>query len=216
MNYIHREKEELLELSKTSEQFRNEIKDMDRKAAYKHYLSRKGVLKYNTKETKDEFKKMNYERCSFCTGIIREFEREMTVEHIETKSSVPEKIYDWNNLLCSCRACNTVRSTTQYEADKYLDPTRVVDIERYFNYHADGSITAREELTEEESRAANYMIDLYGLNRETLICERRYFFNDLQDDDFYEGLLRKDLNSQRIIFRSVFMYFKKRRNSDGK
>lgn len=215
MNYIHRDKEVLPKLSETSKQFKEEIKGMSRHDAYKHFDQRKGTLKYNTEETKIEFKKMNYERCSFCTGIIKEFMREMTVEHIELKNSVPSKIYEWSNMLCSCKACNTKRGIKKYKGDKYLNPTIIVDIDKYFKFYADGTVSASEKLTEEEKNAADYMIDLYELNRETLIYERRLFFNDLQDEDFFRGLLKKDLCSRRIIYRSVFTYYKKRRIDDG-
>lgn len=215
MNYIQRDKKCLPELAKTSEQFKKEIAGKSRQEAYAHYDSRKSILKYNTEETTKEFKKMNYERCSFCTQIILEFERDMTVEHIETKKSVPEKIYEWDNLLCACKSCNTKRSVKKYEESKYLDPTKVKDIEKYFVYHADGTISVNEELSQQEIDAAKYMIELYGLDRDSLNYERRSFFIDLQDDEFYEGLLKQKMNSRRIILRSVFAYYK-RRIRDGK
>lgn len=59
------------------------------------------------------------------------------------------------------------------------------------------------------------MIELYGLDRDSLNYERRSFFIDLQDDEFYEGLLKQKMNSRRIILRSVFAYYK-RRIRDGK
>lgn len=215
MNYIHRDKESLPELAKTSRQFKEEIVGMTKKEAYAHFKARSNVLKYNTSETTSEFKKMNYERCSFCTKIIMEFDRSMTIEHIETKSDVPEKIYEWNNLLCACDACNTVRSIKKYDCRKYLDPTKVEDIERYFSFHADGTISVNAVLSEEEKAAAEYMIYLYGLDRDSLNCERRRFFIDLLDDGFYEGLLKQEMESRRIMFRSVFTYYK-RRIRDGK
>lgn len=215
MNYIRRDKECLPELASTSEQFKREIAGKNRQEAYEHYENRKSTLKYNTEETKQEFKRMNEERCSFCTQIILEFERDMTVEHIETKKEVPEKIYEWNNLLCACKACNTKRGIKRFEEEKYLNPTKVEDIEKYFVYHADGTISINEELSQQETEAAKYMIDLYGLDRDSLVYERRSFFKDLQEDEFYEGLLKQRMNSRRIILRSVFTYYK-RRIRDGK
>lgn len=82
-------------------------------------------------------------------------------------------------------------------------------------YHADGTISINEELSQQETEAAKYMIDLYGLDRESLVYERRSFFKDLQEDEFYEGLLKQRMNSRRIILRSVFTYYK-RRIRDGK
>lgn len=211
MNYIQRNKDSLPKLSETSSCFKKEITGMTREEAYKHYDVRKNVFKYNTKETTGEFKKMNYERCSFCTKLIQEFDSEMTVEHIETKKDKPEKIFEWTNLLCACRTCNTKRSTNRYDDKKYLDPTKVEDIEKYFCYNADGSISVNEDLTEEEKLQAKYMIDLYKLDRESLNVERRKFLYDLQqDEDFYKGLLKQDMDSRRIVFRCVFTYYKRR------
>lgn len=62
----------------------------------------------------------------------------------------------------------------------------------------------------EEKEAAKYMISLYKLDRDSLNCERRKFYNDLLDDEFYEGLLKQKLDSRRIVFRSVFTYYKRR------
>lgn len=210
MNHIQRDKKSLEGLAATSKQFKEEIAGMTKEDAYKHFKERENVLKYNTSETKSEFKKMNYERCSFCTQIIFEFDREMTVEHIEAKSDAPEKIYEWNNLLCSCHACNTAKSTNKYDSKKYLDPTKVKDIEKYFSYNGEGMIAANTDLSVEEKEAAKYMISLYKLDRDSLNCERRKFYNDLLDDEFYEGLLKQKLDSRRIVFRSVFTYYKRR------
>ena len=213
MNYIQRDKTNLPELAKTSNQFKQEITGMTKKQAYEHFKARSKVLKYNTSETTSEFKKMSYERCSFCTQLIHEFDREMTVEHIETKLDVPEKIYEWNNLLCACKACNTKRSIKKYDGKRYLDPTKVKDIEKYFTYHGDGTITVNTALSDEEKAAAKYMIDLYGLDRDSLNYERRLFFHDLLDDDFYEGLLNQRMDSRRIVLRSVFTYYKRRKRN---
>lgn len=215
MNYIHRDKVSLPELANTSRQFKSEIAGMTKKEAYEHYKKRKNVLKYNTKETTGEFRKMNYARCSFCTQIITEFDGNMTVEHIELKSEVPEKIYEWDNLLCCCRTCNTKRSIKKYDSKRYLDPTKVKDIEKYFIYRSDGTISVNKELSKEEKEEADYMIKLYSLDRESLNYERRRFFCDLLDDEFYAGLSKQKPDSGRIIFRSVFTYYK-RRKENGK
>lgn len=215
MNYIARVKEELEELKETDRKFKDNIKGLTTGEAYKFYKKHKGTYQYNTNETKSEFARMNHKRCSFCTKYIAEFNMEMTIEHIETKRDCPKKIFQWDNLLCACRICNTKRSTNKYVADAYLDPTKVSDIEKYFSFHADGSISPNKDLSDTEVKKAQYMIGLYKLDRDDLNAERRKFFNNLLDDEFFQILKKKDEEAQDIHYLSVFTYYK-RRIEDGK
>lgn len=164
---------------------------------------------------KKEFASMNHKRCSFCTKYLSDFNTEMTVEHIETKRDCPERIFQWDNLLCACHTCNTKRSTNKYSANIYLDPTKVFDIEKYFCFYADGSISPNQNLSDAEIKKAKYMIELYKLDRDDLNAERREFFNDLLDDEFFQILKKRDKESQSIHYLSVFTYYK-RRIEDGK
>jgi len=204
-------------LSKTNREFKAAIAGMQVKDAYKFYNANKKIYCYNTEETKRHFRKMNHERCSFCTKLIQDFEDEMTVEHIKIKRDYPQKIFQWSNLLCACRTCNTKRSTRTHDPQKYLDPTKISDIEKYFCYKLDGTIAVNEDLDSEERKKAEYMISLYRLDREGLACKRREFMQDLMSDDaFYESLKMKDASSQNIIFLSVFAYYRRCRENYGK
>ncbi len=215
MNFIIREKNGLKQLSDTERKFKNQIKGLTKSQAYQFFKDHKGSYLYNTAETKAAFTKMNHKRCSFCTKYISDFNNEMTVEHIETKSDCPEKIFRWDNLLCACRTCNTKRGTKKYVENTYLDPSKIVDIEKYFCFHADGTISANKALSDEEVQKAEYMIRLYKLDREDLNAERRAFFQDLLDDAFFHILQKKDKASQDIHFLAVFTYYK-RRTENGK
>lgn len=210
MNYIIREKEELEQLSDTDKKFREKIKGMTKLEAYQFFKDHRGIYQYNTAETKAEFAKMNYKRCSFCTKYISDFNREMTVEHIETKSDCPEKIFEWKNLLCACHTCNTERGTKTYAENAYLDPTQIDDIEKYFCFHADGTISVNKKLSDEEIEKADYMIRLYKLDRDDLNAERREFFQSLLDDVFFQILKKRDKASQDIHYLAVFTYYKER------
>lgn len=211
MIYIEREKDTLDNLEKTKAQFNFLIRNMTVADAYKFYNANKNKYQYNTPETKKEFFKMSGGRCSFCTKRISDFNSEMTVEHIETKSSTPLKIFEWKNLLCSCKTCNTKRSTNAYNANLYLDPTKIKDIDRYFEFNADGTIEIAEGLSVEERKKADYMIKMYKLDRSDLNTDRREFFKHLMEDDGYYSILKKDDKaSMRIIFLSVFTYYKRR------
>ncbi|MCM1178933.1 MAG: hypothetical protein NC347_01655 [Clostridium sp.] len=214
MNSIKRGNQAPVELGQTDKKFKELIKGKTNEQAYNFYKENKHKYLYNTEETKAEFAQMNFKRCSFCTKPISDFSRAMTVEHIETKAACPEKIFQWDNLLCSCSTCNTLRGTKPYVSGKYLDPTREENVEKYFTFKADGSISVNKILTKSEKEKAKYMIDLYKLDRDDLNVERREFLNDLLDDEFYDILKNKGKESMHIIFLSVFTYYK-RRKEDG-
>lgn len=199
-------------LAQTNRDFKAAIAGMSVEDAYDFYKKHKGTYRYNTAATKKHFRKMNKERCSFCTRFIQDFDDEMTVEHIRLKKDNPQKIFQWSNLLCACRTCNTKRSIQPHCPDKYLDPAKIADIERYFCYNADGKIAANRNLNACEREKAKYMIKLYRLNRKGLVCKRREFMRNLMNDDvFFETLDKMDDSSQNIIFLSVFAYYKKHR-----
>lgn len=198
------------QLAITNKSFKEKIKGKNAKDAYEFYKQNKEMYQYNTKETKKKFKKMNYQRCSFCTRYIFDFDTEMTVEHIKIKRDYPQKIFQWNNILCACRTCNTKRSTKSYKKDNYLDPTKILDIENYFWFELDGTIGVNEELDVSKQQCAKYMIDMYELNRDNLVCERRNFFKKMmEDDNFFESLKKDDIFSQNIIFLSLFTYYRR-------
>lgn len=197
-------------LSKTNTEFKKAVHGMDKKTAYAFFEKNQHKYKYNTPETKKAFSTMNSERCSFCTKFISDFNKEMTIEHIRTKKDYPKNIYQWNNLLCSCKTCNTSRSIKAYQKENYLDPTKIKDIEKYFCYLLDGTIVVNEALSPEEYKKAIYMRDLYCLNRPDLVAKRSEFLQDLaSDDDFFEILSKKKFSSQNIIFLSVFTYYRR-------
>lgn len=215
MNSIVRRMNAPAGLDRTDREFKSRIAGMTKEAAYKYYVENQGKFQYNTEETKTEFANMNYRRCSFCTQPIQNYSTEMTVEHIETKRDCPDKIFQWDNLLCSCRTCNTKRSTKKYEGDKYLDPTKLTDIERYFKFRMDGTIAACDGLTDAERDCAEYMVEMYRLDRDELNADRREFLLELLDDDYFQRLLTRGKQSRDIHFLAVFTYYK-RRKEDGK
>lgn len=211
MEYIQRKKSSLDKLKKTNDDFNLLIKGMSVGDAYKFYKDNVGKYKYNTSETKEEFFNMTGGRCSFCTKRITDFNSEMTVEHIQTKVSTPSKIFEWQNLLCACRTCNTKRNDKPYDKNKYLDPTKVKDISKYFEFKMDGTIKIAKGLTKLEEEKAVYMRDMYGLDRNDLNTDRKDFLRQLVNDDQYYDILKKDdKSSTRIIFLSVFTYYKRR------
>lgn len=197
MEYIQRKKSSLDKLKKTNDDFNLLIKGMSVGDAYKFYKDNVGKYKYNTSETKEEFFNMTGGRCSFCTKRITDFNSEMTVEHIQTKVSTPSKIFEWQNLLCACRTCNTKRNDKPYDKNKYLDPTKVKDISKYFEFKMDGTIKIAKGLTKLEEEKAVYMRDMYGLDRNDLNTDRKDFLRQLVNDDQYYDILKKMIKVQQ-------------------
>lgn len=197
-------------LAETNRRFKKAITGMSKEDAYSFYDNNKGKYKYNTKETKKRFKSMTNERCSFCTQNIINFDTEMTVEHIRTKTESPDKIFQWSNLLCSCKTCNDKRWTSSYDKNKYLDPTKFANIEEFFEYNVEGEISPNKKMTQEQQEKASYMIKKYGLDRVDLNKKRKKFLDDLMyEDGVYDFLKKEDLSSQYIIFLSVFAYYRR-------
>ncbi len=217
MEYIQRKKSVLDGLKKTNDNFIRLIKGKSVRDAYQLYKDNANKYKYNTAETKKEFFEMTGGRCSFCTKRITDFNSEMTVEHIETKISAPDKIFEWDNILCACRTCNTKRNEKPYDEKKYLDPTKVQDIYKYFEFNMDGTIRIAKGLTKDEKEKAIYMKEMYKLDRTDLNTDRKDFLRQIVNDDEYYDILKNDnISSTRIIFLSVFTYYKRRIESNGK
>lgn len=197
-------------LAHTQRKFLRDIAGMSDTEAYEYYKAHKGSFKYNTEETTQIFREMNACRCSFCTKFISDFDTEMTIEHIQLKHICPQKIFEWHNLLCSCRTCNTKRSKKPYDEQQYLDPTVIEDIATYFCFKLNGRIEINKELNAAQQEKAQYMIDLYGLNRDMLVCERRTFLSNLMsNENYYQFLAKQKIYSQFIIFWAAFAYYRR-------
>ena len=81
----------------------------------------------------------------------------------------------------------------------------------------DGTIKIAKELTENEKNKAVYMKDMYQLDRADLNTARKEFLKNLVNDDGYYDILKNDdKSSTRIIFLSVFTYYKRRNKINGK
>jgi len=56
------------------------------------------------------------------------------------------------------------------------------------------------------------MIELYKLNRDDLVYDRRVFFRELLDDEFHGWIDKRDKFNKHIIFLGLFTYYKKEVN----
>ncbi len=99
--------------------------------------------------------------------------------------------------MCACRTCNTKRNDKLYDKNKYLDPTKVKDISKYFEFKMDGTIKIAKGLTKLEEEKAVYMRDMYGLDRNDLNTDRKDFLRQLVNDDQYYDILKKMIKVQQ-------------------
>lgn len=112
---------------------------------------------------------MSHEKCAYCESV-----RPATVEHFWPKSKYPAKMFDWPNLLPSCRDCNAHKETdfpVTHGAPVLLHP---VDDEPLAHLRWDGT-TGRCLLRPNDTRASETarVLDLDRLATERLHTWRR-------------------------------------------
>lgn len=99
-----------------------------------------------------------------------------TCDHFRPRHLFPDLIYDWNNLVYACQACNSVKGGQwpgdADEADSYIDPcaepSSGVDPNSVFEYRLEtGEIEARAGITGVIKANAQKTIDDLALNRFT-------------------------------------------------
>ena len=99
-----------------------------------------------------------------------------TCDHFRPRRLFPDLIYDWNNLVYACQACNGVKGGQwpgdADEADSYIDPcaepSSGIDPNSVFEYRLDtGEIEVRAGITGVTRANAQQTIDDLALNRFT-------------------------------------------------
>lgn len=102
--------------------------------------------------------------CSYCE---RRIATNLAIEHILPKDeSLPYSHLrnEWSNFLLACVNCNSVKSTTIIEFDKYLLPDRDNTFGVYV-YSELGEVEVRNDLDVFVRTMAQNTLDLVGLNR---------------------------------------------------
>lgn len=51
----------------------------------------------------DALMSMSYNKCCYCECLLNEESKYMEIEHFHDKSSYPEEVVNWENLLPSCK-----------------------------------------------------------------------------------------------------------------
>lgn len=178
-----------------------DTKGKSNEETYSYYklVMRRVKYQYNTTETKNSFKESTHNRCVFCGQTIPDFNTSLTVEHKECKTHAPKKIFLWENLYCSCKACNTGRSIKKYDQSLYLDPRKIENFNYYFFYSSNGQIEPELTLDEDAKKKAEYMIKMYNLNRDDLVEERKFLYDKL----IIKGLLKHYKDNIDVYYRDI-------------
>lgn len=69
---------------------------------------------------------MSHNKCAYCECKLGEESKYMEVEHFHDKKDFPDEVVSWDNLLSSCKKCNTSKSDHNTVWEPIINPT--VDI----------------------------------------------------------------------------------------
>ena len=68
--------------------------------------------------------RLSNKKCAYCECYIAEESKYMEVDHFRPKSSHPDKVVQWDNLLPSCKRCNVNKWSYDVDVEgQIIDPT---------------------------------------------------------------------------------------------
>lgn len=77
---------------------------------------------WNTAAIKEPLLNSSHGKCAYCECLLTAESNYMEVEHFEDKSSHPDKVVEWENLLPSCKKCNGAKSTHDVNKEPIVNP----------------------------------------------------------------------------------------------
>lgn len=83
-----------------------------------------GKSVWNQHHIKEPLLSSSFGKCAYCECPLETESNYMEVEHFEDKKGKPEKVVDWENLLPSCKKCNSSKGTHDVVADPIVNPYR--------------------------------------------------------------------------------------------
>lgn len=81
-----------------------------------------GKSVWNHEKIREALLTSSYEKCAYCECKLNAESNYLEVEHFEDKSSNPDKVVEWDNLLPSCKRCNGAKGTHNVLADPIINP----------------------------------------------------------------------------------------------
>lgn len=153
--------------------------------------------RYAHKDIKRALIEETFEKCAYCESKITHIDYG-DIEHIEPKSIVPEKTFDWNNLTLSCGKCNQNKGTYHNLTMTLLNPY-IDDVEN--------EIIFLGPIPSARSQRASLTVKLLKLDRVELIERRKVALERIQPlIDIY---LREEGELKELIYRDLVNYAKK-------
>lgn len=77
---------------------------------------------WNQAFIKEALLDLSKEKCCYCECNIKEESKYMEVEHFLPKKYYPDKVVDWDNLLPSCKRCNSNKGEHDPNNDYIINP----------------------------------------------------------------------------------------------
>lgn len=157
------------------------------------------ISPYKHIEVKTPLFKSSLSKCAFCECLPTEGGN-IEVEHFKPKSIYPEKTFDWENLLPSCRKCNNNKLDHDTGLEPLINPY-INDPEVLYTYNDIEMIAIKGPLYKE----ANKTIEICGLNtfrmykpRADILISLRGYINSLKSaiDDYHEADTERKKNNR--------------------
>ena len=69
--------------------------------------------------------KSSHNKCAYCEGDVTTGSSFMEVEHFHDKSTHPDEVVKWENLLPSCKRCNGKKHTFNTKLEPFINPYEI-------------------------------------------------------------------------------------------
>lgn len=86
------------------------------------FKANKGEVVWKHKEIHNALLISSFNKCAFCETKLQISSSYMEIEHFKSKDLFPEDVVDWNNLLPSCKRCNTTKSKHNVVLKPIINP----------------------------------------------------------------------------------------------
>lgn len=101
-----------------------ELTDEVKKKLTAEFKADKNKRVWNKQYIKKRLLEMSLNKCCYCEELLGPGHVEMHVEHYHDKSTYPDEVVEWDNLLPSCPYCNKKKSGHDTYKEPIVDPTK--------------------------------------------------------------------------------------------